>query len=489
MDCASLTSVTIPDSVTLIGVMAFANCTNLSEAIFEGNAPITWLYAFRNVHNDFVIKYYAGTSGWTFPTWNDYPTQMIGGTSANFVDGGKCGEDLTWAFYDDGLLEIKGTGDMWSFGSNTMPWFDYRENIETIVIDYGVTNISGWAFSSCNNLTSITIPDSVITIGTYAFYYCTSLTSITIPDSVITIGTYAFSFNTSLTSVILGNGVITINDSAFWNSNAVSSIIIPSNVTTIGTYALPGFLGNITVDTNNQNFSDIDGVLFNKDKTIVIQYPTRRAGAYIIPDSVIEIGSNAFTYSWYLTNITIPNSVTSIKNHAFYGCNNLIDITIPASVSNIGGWTFYNCTSLKDIYFSSIIPPAVGSDAFQNVHPEAIAIVPSRWGQANPPVLENDLWHNLTIVYALCGDCGQTQCICVFYGDLTGSGEITAFDLVLLAQHIVKLEEINPLYLDAADLNGDGAVNVIDLLALARWLNGHQIPDDIAERLSWARDP
>ncbi len=136
--------------------------------------------------------------------------------------------------------------------------------------------------------TNLVIP-SVVTYGTqydvryigdYAFTYCASLTSITIPDGVTSIGGSVFYGCSNLTS--------------------------------------------ITVDSNNKYYSSQDGVLFNKDKTRLIQYPAGKASTtYTIPDGVTSIGYSVFSDCISLTSITIPDSVTSIDSNAFRYCSSL----------------------------------------------------------------------------------------------------------------------------------------------------------------------
>jgi len=111
-------------------------------------------------------------------------------------------------------------------------------------------------------------------------------------------------------------------------------------------------LTNITVNSNNSNYSSQDGVLFDKSKTTLIQYPTGNTRtSYTIPNSVISIGRYAFHCCTRLTSVTIPNSVTSIGYWAFNGCTNLTSVTIPDSVTFIDNFAFNGCTSLKDVYY------------------------------------------------------------------------------------------------------------------------------------------
>ena len=223
----------------------------------------------------------------------------------------------------------------------------------TFVLTSSVTSIWNHAFDGCTSLTSITIPNSVISIGNYVFYRCTSLTSITIGNSVTSIGNYVFAYCTSLTSITIPNSVISIGNNAFYGCTSLTSVTIGNSVTSIGRRAFDDCtsLASISVDSANNNFSSAEGVLFNKDKTTLVQYPPSKTGiTYTIPSSVTSIGDFAFWGCTYLTSVTIPAIVTSIGGFAFFDCTALTSITIPNSVISIGNNAFYGCTSLVTVY-------------------------------------------------------------------------------------------------------------------------------------------
>jgi len=141
-------------------------------------------------------------------------------------------------------------------------------------------------------------------------------------------------------------------------------VTIPNGVTSIGDYAFHSCTALTAIDVNaaNANYASVDGVLYDKTITTLIQYPGGRAGAFTIPTSITTIGYDAFWYCTSLTSVTIPNSVTTIGEYAFQECTALTSITIPDSVTSIEYWAFGQCTSLKSITFLGLVAPTtVGS--------------------------------------------------------------------------------------------------------------------------------
>ena len=232
------------------------------------------------------------------------------------------------------------------------------KNVKSVTIAKGVTSIGGYAFYNCSSLTSIEIPSSVTSIGKQAFYNCSSLTSIEIPSSVTSIGEWAFSGCRSLTSIEIPSSVTSIGEWAFSGCRSLTSIEIPEGVTSIGQSAFYNCssLASINVEENNQSYCSEDGILFNKDKTELIKYPSKKTDKqYVIPSSVTSIGSYAFESCSKLTSIEIPSSVASIGKQAFYNCSSLTSIDIPSSVTSIGSYAFESCSSLTSIDIPSSV--------------------------------------------------------------------------------------------------------------------------------------
>ena len=318
-NCSGLTNVTIPDSVTSIGDFAFSDCAGLtSVAIPDSVTSIGW-YTFRGCTSLTSINVDENNENYCSP---------------------------------QGIL----------FNKNMTTLIQYPPaNVNTeYVIPDSVTYIGDSAFSDCAGLTSVTIPNSVTSIGGSAFSGCTDLTSVTIPNSVTSIGDFAFWYCTGLTSVTIPDSVTSIGDYAFYGCSGLISVTIPNSVTDIGIYTFEycSSLTSINVDENNKNYCSTQGILFNKNMTTLIQYPSAKTNSeYVIPNSVTSISNSAFSDCAGLTSVTIPNSVTSIGDYAFNSCTGLTSIIIPDSVTEIGDSAFSGCTGLTSV----TIPDSVTS--------------------------------------------------------------------------------------------------------------------------------
>ena len=235
--------------------------------------------------------------------------------------------------------------------------YDSRNNCNAIMRSSSNELIAG-----CKNTI---IPNNTYSICNGAFWNCISLTSIEIPNSVTNIGKIAFSGCTSLKSLVIPDSVTSIGDEAFNDCTGLTSIMIPRSVNSIGrlTFAGCSNLIEIAVSKENQYYCSDGGVLFNKDKTTIIQCPCYMNEKYSIPNGVSSIGESAFRDCSNLKLVTIPNSVTKIESDAFDGCTNMMSIVIPNSVTSIGYYAFYGCSCLASIELPDSIT-SIGEDAF-----------------------------------------------------------------------------------------------------------------------------
>ena len=319
--CTSLTSVTIPNGLTSIGEAAFSGCTSLTSITIPDSVKSIGDEAFSGCTSLKSITIPNGVNEVSYCTFYG------------------C-RSLTSVSIPDSVTGIYGGA------------FSECESLTSIALPNSVTVLEGSAFYGCSNLTSINIPNGVTSIGWSAFSGCTSLSNITLPSSVKSIGYYAFMNCTSLKSIKIPDNVTNIGWWAFSNCRSLTSVTIPERLNNIGAWAFSGCssLTGFKVSAKNLNYVSVNGVLYNKDKTVIIQYPAgKKDKSYKIPDGVAIIAGDAFKYSANLTSITIPDSVEHIGDSAFYNCASLTSITIPKDVTNIGDQAFRGCISLTEI--------------------------------------------------------------------------------------------------------------------------------------------
>ena len=302
--CSSITSITIPSSVTSIGSSAFSGCSSLQDVYYNG-------------------------------TIEDWCNIEFGSNSSNPMAYAKNFYMWNGGGYNS-ITEIEIPETFTSIGDYQFHGF---KNLTSITIPSSVTSIGRYAFSGCSSLTSITVPNSVTGIDRYAFSDCSSLVSITIPSSVTSVGEYAFSGCSSLQDVYyngtiedwcniqfyssLSNPMYYAQNFYMWNGSdydLITEMEIPETVKSIGDYQFREF----------ENLTSIT-----------------------IPSSVTSIGYSAFRGCSSLTTVTFGENsqLESIGSYAFENCSSLVSITIPSSVASIGWYAFSGCSSLSEVYY------------------------------------------------------------------------------------------------------------------------------------------
>ena len=306
--CSGMTELTLPSSVTSIGRYAFYGCSGLSEITsLAGIPPVCGFGVFDGVNKtncELIVPKGSVAAYKQAYGWNGF-SNISGGAAP-----GRCGDSITWALDDSGNLTLSGSGEMWDYNENDLPFRSLR--IKTVTIGDGITRIGDNAFEGCSGLTELTLPNSITSIGNSAFQGCSGLTELTLPNSVTSIGNSAFEGCSGLTELTLPSSVTGIGESAFQGCSGLTKLTLPSSVTSIGNSAFRGCRG--------------------------------------------------------LTELTLPNSITSIGDYAFYSCRGLTELVLPNSVTSIGKYAFKGCIGLEKITSLAEIPPMCGRKVFDGVN-------------------------------------------------------------------------------------------------------------------------
>ena len=290
---------------------------------------------------------------------------MVGLTaaSAEIADSGTCGADLRWTLDGTGLLTITGTGGMTDYSEDDpAPW---GTDITGVVIENGAASIGSYAFCWCAGLSGVIIPGSVATIGDWAFGYCDGLTAVSLPEGVAYINDCAFMYCCNLADVILPDSLTSIGNDAFSGCYGLTGITIPDSVGTIG-YAFRFCCGltSILVSENSAAFASYADALYDKARTVLIQYPCGKTTA-VLAEGVLDIGEYAFGGCDLLTSVTLPSSVLRLGEHAFDACTSLSAVTVPSSVYSIGDYAFDGCSSLASVTIPESVT-SIGNYAFSD---------------------------------------------------------------------------------------------------------------------------
>lgn len=325
--CFSLTTVNIPNGIEEIKSSTFSTCTSLETIDIPASVTDLSGSAFSNCDSLTAINVDSANEAFT---------------SHNGVVFDKAGE---WLY----IYPAKKAGSEYS-------------------IPDGVKFILGGAFKNAILLEKVTMPEGLQSIGKSGFMGCTALKNVVLPEGLTRINEDTFRNCTSLESINIPESVTTISNRVFYDCKALQTIDIHKNISAIRNDAFYrcNSLQSINIDSNNAVFSSESGVLFNKDKDLLITYPAGKQDVkYVIPNTVTTIGQYAFGYAEKLEIIDIPDTVTTIEGSAFYGCKLFDNVVIPDSVTLMDDSVFGSCTSLKNIKISKKITN-IGQSTFYN---------------------------------------------------------------------------------------------------------------------------
>jgi len=398
--CTNLDSITIPEGVTSLGSAAFSGCSQLTNVWIP--ASLTNLGVWPNSYSSF--RFYGFPSSTEFADCSrlreinvapDNPV-LYSQDGVLFAYGRVSRVGITGLenFQNQGSTLIRFPEG--KTGSYSIPThitsiavgaFQNCVGLTDVTIPAGVTRIGDSVFGGCSSLRTVTLPGGLTFIGDHSFYGCAKLTDIRIPGTVKVIGNCAFGNCTQLTSVVLPEALSVIGEQAFAGCTQLLTLQVPASVTQIGDGAfqqgpaspprwiqpLPEnspdgvvfSLQAIDVDPLNPVYSSVDGVLFNKDQSVLMQYPGGKTGDYTVPTTVTRIEPAAFVGCHGLTSMVLPHGITEIHAYAFEDCVGLTSVNIPDTVVSLGQSAFSGCTALNTILIPGSIAD-LGWNVFEN---------------------------------------------------------------------------------------------------------------------------
>lgn len=387
-----ITEIVLPESLERLNQNAFKMCKNLVNVVIPQNIKYISFHAFVNNSNKIMenisLSVVEGTVGHEFAVKYNVPFTFYT-VPRKVVDSGVCGENATWTLYNDGVLEIGGSGAMTNLASTAaQPWEDYVKQIKAVVIGKDITSIGNYSFAYCYYIESITFEEGskLENVGAVAFHYDYSIKEVILPETVKTIGHMAFAYSSKLVNVYIPQDATSIAAGAFTNSKNVvlnvakdtyserfainngiahttrEYIFIPMASGTCGENVTWELFGNGTLNINGsgamadyptaetpwKEYSKlIKNVVIGKDITAIGYYAFAYCQAietvtFEEGSKLEKIGAVAFHYALNLKSVTLPDSVTYIGTLAFGYSSRLTYVYIPQEIKTIVNGAFTN---------------------------------------------------------------------------------------------------------------------------------------------------
>ena len=390
----NLKQIVIPASVKSIGAYAFYGCEKLESITFEKGSVMTHL-GQTHLLEDIYTPTASGKE------WYDLKN--------GFTDA--------YIFANTPALKTVVLPE-----NLTVIGLNVFENSGVAKMDMPATvaTIADYAFKNCDGLTELEFSTDLIFLGKECFYDCNNLAKADIPMSLEALGSLAFAYCQKLTTAFIPAGILGLDGNPFAGCTGITSF---------------------TLDPDNRDLVEKDGVLYDKTMYSVLYYPAYlTAETFVLPDSVQEIGTGAMAGA-QIKNLVVPNRITKIKDHAFaasglesitfhnaitaigdyafYGCYNLNNVTIPNNVVTLGNYAFANCTSLNNFVFENKLdgqsPYVIGIHFFDGCAAMTEVILPNKmtlssadldaWtfinDKTNPACIPGYMFANTGIVHAV----------------------------------------------------------------------------------------
>lgn len=339
--CTALNEITLPEALTTIGQNAFA-ATGLTEVTIPATVTNIGYCAFGYDENlepleSFVIIGEANSAAQVYATDTDEDYEYANNFTFKTVSQAETElEELESMEYGD-FLYAEVDGEAYITGCISI---DTTIEVPSEINGLPVTCIYGGAFFQ-SGARSIILPDTLKSIEQIAFYMCSELTSITIPDGVTAISNNAFDSCISLETVTIPGTCETIGDEIFYGCSSLKEISVSG--------------------AEGGNYLSENGILYNKDKTILVAYPAAKEGkSFKVPSGVKEIAVSAFCDCTALEKVDI-SSVSIIGAYAFENCTSLKSVKFSKNIESIDVCAFYGCTALVSVRLWNA--PSIGAYA------------------------------------------------------------------------------------------------------------------------------
>lgn len=507
--CASLQSITIPNSIVDIGEFAFGNCTNLTKILIPNTVTTIGSSAFSSCVNLTSVNIPDSVTNIGINAFADCTTL----SDINVSNGNGIYASIDGVLYNKPLTELirypaGRTSDIFTIPESVMKIsanaFSECTFLTSVIIPSGMTSIGENAFFRCFSLMNVTIPESITYIGNFAFNSCIALTNINIPDSVFSIGNYAFWSCESLKDITFGSGVKSIRYCAFDNTawydaqpdglvyaggvayrykgECPSTLVIKDGTQGIASGAFNGCtnLTNVTIpdsvvsvgvafaNTSWYN-NQPDGLVYAGK--VAYQYKGECPSNVVIEEGTLGISDYAFQGCTSLANVTLPDSLISIGAYSFSRCSSLTSFTIPESVTNVGEFAFRGCDSLTGITI-----------------PESVAVIENK---AFGYTMSGEKLDGFSIysypgtvaeVYAVDNEFILVKPDEIILGDADGDEKVTVLDATAI-QKVRASIAVNSFNEAASDVDGDGVVSVIDATYIQKNLAHITIPYEIGKTI------
>ena len=357
-DCSSLTSISLPASITEVGEYAFAGCTALDSVVISDLSTWCGIDFASESANPCYLAHHLYLQG------NEITDLVIPDSTLSIGSFAFSGCTSINSIYIPSAVEVIGASPFSNCASLSSinvacdnPAYDSRDSCNAVI-----ETSTGVLIAGCRNTV---IPSTVTAIGNWAFNTCTGLTHIFIPGSVTRIGYESFYRCSSLIGVNIPNTVHNIGYQAFYGCSSLRSIHIPGSVRGIGSSAFEScpLLMSMSVSPDNTRYDSRDecnAIIETDDNTLI-------AGCRVttIPSTVTAIGDYAFSGCSTLAGIDIPASVNSVGDFAFRGCSALRSVSLPEGLASIGASAFFDCTTLQRVDIPSTVI-SIGSFAFEH---------------------------------------------------------------------------------------------------------------------------